>query len=226
MPTSPTPRVALTPESAVLERALGVTGERSYRVSDGTNAADVAVRDLVTSLAGRGWRSSSAARLLVASSSHGLHADLGGADAPPVVAVQHDTTPTNRPWPGWHDEVLDAGYTGCLHTTAWSLYVAQAEASTLGPALCYPATDEERWPDAIPTASRAALVDEIVFWRTAALTRWARRAGEEPERTNKDLLHEIAHARHLLDATQSTLSWRITEPLRRVQAARLRGGRR
>lgn len=223
MPTTPSPRVALTPEAVVLERALGGTGERSYRVTD---EQDVAVRDLVSGLASRGWRSTAAPQLLIAGSPQGLRETLDAAPALRVVAVHHDSAPADRPWPGWDDEALDAGYSGCLRTAAWSLYVVGSRASSLGPALCYPATDEERWPDTVPTASRAELVSEIVYWRTAALARWARRAGEEPERTNKDLLHELTHAQHLLNATQSTLSWRITEPLRRIQAARLGGGRR
>ena len=223
MPTTLSPRLALTPEAVVLERALGGAGERSYRVTD---EKDVAVRDLVAALASRGWRSTGAPRLLLAGSPQALRETLAAAPASQVLAVHHDSAPADSPWPGWDDEALDAGYAGCLRTATWSLYVAEAHASSLGPALCYPATDEERWPDTVPTASRAELVGEIVYWRTAALARWARRAGEEPERTNKDLLHELTHAQHLLDATQSTLSWRITEPLRRIQAARLSGGRR
>jgi hypothetical protein len=89
-------------------------------------------------------------------------------------------------------------------------------------------TDKAPAPSTAPLSelTREQLVEEIVFWRTAALTRWANRAVEESGRTNKDLEDEVAHLKHLLNATQSTMSWRVTAPLRAVQSARLRSGRR
>ena len=89
-----------------------------------------------------------------------------------------------------------------------------------------PEQDDAPRPVVSPDLTREQLVEEIVFWRTAALTRWAQRASEEGGRTNKDLVDEVAHLKHLLNATQATMSWRVTAPLRAVQSARLRSGRR
>jgi len=223
MSTPLTPGASPTPEAVVLERALGPAGVRTY-ASSGT--PDDAARDLTASLDARGWSRASAPVLLIAATTDGLDEVTGTAGGPAVLVVRQASMPTEVAWPGWDAAALGAGYVGCLRTAQWSLYAAPSRVAELGPALSFPATDAERWPDAVPTASRDELVAEIVFWRTAALARWARRAGEEPERTNKDLLLEIARAKHLLDATQGTLSWRVTEPLRRLQAARLRGRRR
>ena len=74
--------------------------------------------------------------------------------------------------------------------------------------------------------TRDELLAEIVFWRTAALTRWAERATEEGGRSTKELEQEVTELKRLLAATQQTFSWRVTAPLRAVQAARVRTGRR
>ncbi len=222
MPTPTSAHVSTTPECAVLERAMGATGSRSFATHEGTQPP---VAELVAALSGRGWVVSGAPRLLVAASSAGLGTAIATAGRPAVIAVHQDVEPRERAWPGWDDEAVAAGYLGCLRTASWSFYVAEEESASLGPALCYPATDAERWPDSLPTASRAELLAEIVHWRTAALARWARRAADEPERTNKDLQLELTHTKNLLEATQSTLSWRLTEPLRVLQGARLKSGR-
>jgi hypothetical protein len=86
--------------------------------------------------------------------------------------------------------------------------------------------DDSLSPVVSPDLTREQLVEEIIFWRTAALTRWAQRASEEGGRTNKDLVDEVAHLKHLLNATRATMSWKVTAPLRAVQSARLRSGRR
>lgn len=211
-PTGPT-------EALVLLRAF--PGRSGFRV---VGASDHAVRALTGALAVAGWSSESEPQVALATAE-----ELATAGAVPAsavaLAVREATAPSQRGWPVFDRRLQDDGWVGCLATEAWTIYVRETHAAELGPVLSFSATDQERFPDAVHTASRAALVEEILHWRTAALERWATRAQEEPGRTNKDLEHEIGHLRSLLEATQATLSWRVTAPLRRLQAARLKAMR-
>lgn len=225
MPPNLSHSADLTGEAIVLHRALRDTDTPRYTVG---GTSDGEVRALATALNGCGWRASEQDPqvLLVIDTSLDSVAALEAENAPAVVAVRQSCSPIERGWPGWDARLLDNGYEGCLRTEKWSLYVVSSRAEDLGPALSFPPLDSERWSDGVPTESRAALTQEIVFWRTAALSRWAQRAAGEPTRTNKDLENELAHAKSTLQATQKTLSWRVTAPLRRIQTMRLRGSRR
>lgn len=160
--------------------------------------------ELLAALAVLGWSVRPDADVLIVPAGEGVI----GPDRPVVVVVLHPETAGERPWPGWDALVPRNGYQGCGRAGRWTWYVRDDQAATLGPLLgSLPVTG----PD---------LVEELITWRTAALTRWAARADEESGRPNKELRAELQASRELLAAIQNSFSWRITAPLRGVRALR------
>ncbi|WP_421734395.1 hypothetical protein [Cellulomonas sp.] len=211
-------------EVLVLVRALRTEEPSTYAV---VGTSDDAVRSVVAALDVRGWASDAAPSVLLTLEDSVTDAlATAGPTSPAILAVRRSDAPDERPWPGWDEPAQAAGYVGCLRTADWCLYAHESRVDELGPVLSFAPSDRERWPDGVSSRSRSELVDEIVYWRTAALTRWAKRAAVESGRTNKELKDEVAHLHHLLNATYSTVSWRVTAPLRAVQSARLRAGRK
>jgi hypothetical protein len=72
----------------------------------------------------------------------------------------------------------------------------------------------------------ARVLDELVRWRGTVLARWATAASGGSGGTGSGQpRHEVVRLREELAATQATLSWRVTAPLRAVQRRRLQGWR-
>jgi FkbM family methyltransferase len=149
----------------------------------------------------------------------------------PWILVVESTAPrsTEQTHHAWEPRVLEAGWVPCLFD-GLSRYYASPDHPELVDLLSYPAcpldefdTDADRQRRETIEAQQRELDEafaETVRWRTAALTRWADAATV----TTDDGAHERARAAHLeaeLAATRSTLSWRVTAPLRAVR----RGGR-
>lgn len=146
------------------------------------------------------------------------------------------TEPTHQ---AWEPALVAAGYEFCLFDGVSRFYVAAEHADRLRDRLSAPANvldgfTPHHWHrrEAEFAATRAELEDlgrlqasthdELIRWRGAALTRWAEAAtGGGPSAGVAG--HEAARLRQELEATQATLSWRVTAPLRLVQERRLRG---
>ncbi|MGY5885426.1 FkbM family methyltransferase [Modestobacter lacusdianchii] len=69
------------------------------------------------------------------------------------------------------------------------------------------------------------LLDELIRWRGSVLDRWTQAAGGGSAAVEGKPGHEVVRLRRELAATQATVSWRVTAPLRAVQSRRLRGWR-
>ncbi len=167
-------------------------------------------RDLLSALAALGWSADGTPDLLVVAAGTGLAADSG----PAVVVAGHTEPVEARPWPGWDAAMTAAGYVGCGRAGALTWYASADRVDSLGPRL-----------GSLTTPS-SALVEELVAWRTAALTRWAERAEGESGKPNKELRAELQAAKEAHSAMEATLSWRLTAPLRAVRGFRRLGARR
>jgi hypothetical protein len=155
----------------------------------------------------------------------------------------------------WEHSVLAAGYTFCLFDGLSRFYVAEERAEELGAALSTPSnpvddytphrqqqleqelhTTHARLVKALEERDAAAgeltetrrshdrLREELIRWRGSVLARWAQAADGGALVEGKPG-HEVIRLRQELAATHSTVSWRVTAPLRAVQARRLRGFR-
>lgn len=145
----------------------------------------------------------------------------------PWVLVIESTAPrSTEPTHGeWEQIVLTAGYTYCFFD-GLSRFYCSPEHLELQPLLSYPAspldeydTDVDRTRrDTIERLERenASLTDELVRWRSRALTRWAERSDAAPTARAEDQ-HRIASLENELAATHATVSWRVTAPLRAVR---------
>jgi hypothetical protein len=143
---------------------------------------------------------------------------------------------------GWEALVLDAGYELCLFDGVSRFYVAAECADRLRPALSSPAgvADDfvpHRWHalEQELAAARAELaevraaheeaVEELVRWRGTVLARWSDAVGSSVGASAGSAgrgSHEVVRLREELDAIRSTVSWRVTAPLRALQHRRLR----
>jgi FkbM family methyltransferase len=167
----------------------------------------------------------------------------------PWVLVVEATAPnTDRPTHAeWEDTVLAAGYVFCLFDGLSRFYVAEEREAELGAALRVPAnpldeftthrehrlqleldTTHARLAKALDDESAIRrehdrLVDELVRWRGTVLARWTEAAVGGGALVEGRAGHEVVRLREELAATQATLSWRVTAPLRAVQSRRLRG---
>lgn len=115
----------------------------------------------------------------------------------------------------WEQQVIDAGYVFCLFDGLSRFYVAEERAADLQDALSIPATALDGYVHHRELALRMLadeLSDEVVRWRTAALTRWAQAVGHG--RGTDDDRAVIAALRAEIERTHQTVSWRVTAPLR------------
>jgi hypothetical protein len=161
----------------------------------------------------------------------------------PWVLVVEATAPnTTRPTHGqWEDLVLAAGYEFCLFDGLSRFYVAAEHADRLRPQLSYPANVldnfvpyhwHRREQELASVHAELAQVrrarDEALFqltrWRGTVLERWTEAVGTFGPPGGR-ATHEVVRLRQELDAIRSTVSWRVTAPLRAVQERRLRGWR-
>lgn len=183
--------------AALLTRALGAA-----RV---TAAADTTgpIGALLAALTRLGWAAGPAGLLSV------VRAGTPLPDGSAVVVVLHDQPHDQRPWPGWDDAVIAAGYVGCARADRWTWYVHDERAAELGPGL-----------GSLAVGS-AALVDEVIAWRTAALARWATRADDESGRANKELKAEVHTAKARLAEMETSLTWKLGRGLRILVPSRL-----
>jgi len=149
----------------------------------------------------------------------------------------------------WEKDLLAAEYEFCLFDGISRFYVASEHADRLKSLLSYPANvmdgyTPRHWQlrEHELGATRAALedvqqqladtralhqraVDELVRWRGTVLSRWAEAATGSGGQAAGPAGHEVMRLRQELAATQATVSWRVTAPLRAVQQRRLRGWR-
>lgn len=168
-----------------------------------------------------------------------------------VVEATHPNTPT--PSHGaWEPDLLAAGYEFCLFDGLSRFYVAAEHADRLRDRLSAPANPLDEFVPAHRHrqeqelhAVRAELdrtrreleqeleetrdelresQQELIRWRGAVLARWAE-AAEGGGSVQGRPSHEVIHLRQELAATRSTVSWRVTAPLRAVQSRRLRSWR-
>lgn len=162
----------------------------------------------------------------------GAEADvLAGVDLRawrPWVVIVESTAPlsTTQTHHEWESMLLDAGYVFCMFDGVSRFYVAQEHVEQLGAALSYPACALDPFiDDRLRTTEldRDAALEQVVHWRTVALTQWADaiaaaagrgQGGDEAEQLRREIL-----------AIQQTLSWRVTKPLRsaRLMASRVLG---
>lgn len=165
---------------------------------------------------------------------------------PWVVVVEATKPLTTEPsHESWEPLLLEADYQFCLFDGLSRFYVA-AERAELASKLSYPAcvlddytpiTEVElhrrlmetqhacnaaeaevgrvRSEAAALREEQAGLWSDVLTWRSAALDRWA--ANSTPEAPTRSA--EIIHLREEVAALRSSVSWRITEPLRRATAA-------
>ena len=130
------------------------------------------------------------------------------AATPASTAATHDASETG---------VLAAGYRLCLFDGMSRFYVAQEHADALRSLLSYPACALDPFVDARTYAAeegREALIDEVRRWRAEALTWWPGTGGSASAGELNRVRGELAAANAELAATRSTLSWRITRPIR------------
>lgn len=201
----------------VIDRAAGNLDRVTVRDCGGDET-----RDLLMALVGRGWNpvhEHGTAELVL-----GHDADVSTvvtavrSDRPTLVAVR-ETVPT---WPGWDPDLLAIGYVPCQFTGAWRLYVREDRGPVIGPLVSRPVTIEDLAE--LGGTSHDELVEQIVRWRTAAVSRWAELTDRESddERAQIDgLRDQLAAAHRELLAVRATSSWRVTAPLRALKRLRL-----
>ena len=188
---------------------------------------------------------------------HFMHADAGGAERSVIEgaglrkwrpwilvinALEGDSAGSTRD--RWEDLVVEAGYDFCLFDGISCFYVAAEHREQLATSLAYPAcsrdeftTIEER--DAAEQEERATtLLEEVVRWRTQAVSRWALAVDNEAEmehlrrqiRSAEDEYQALARQHHVMhegvsglhgqiEEFQSSTSWRVTRPLRVASGA-------
>ena len=135
------------------------------------------------------------------------------ATAPNSAVQTHDA---------WEADLLAAGYRYCLFDGVSRFYVADEHAESLQAQLSYPACILDPFVGAQAyTASqgRQELIEDVRRWRAAALVQWAG-AGAGKASTANDLQRvqrELAAVAADLLAVRSTLSWRVTRPIRALR---------
>jgi FkbM family methyltransferase len=145
---------------------------------------------------------------------------------PWVLVIESVAPNSDRPThQQWDDLVISAGYRFTLFDGLSRFYVATERDHEIGGALSAPANVRDNFTtmgqralagerdDAV--AQRAAAVKQSIQWRTVALERWGERMGESSENAAR-IAEE--HRRVLKEylAIQSTVSWRVTKPLRAI----------
>lgn len=159
----------------------------------------------------------------------GAEADvLAGFDLrlwrPWVLVVEATVPNTNEPaHEVWEQGVLESGYQFCLFDGLSRFYVADEHAADLRDRLSIPANALDafiRYQEHEVRELASSLTDEVVRWRSAALTRWAEAVTKVPER--RDDSGVVAELRMELERTHETVSWRVTTPLRAIRKRFLR----
>jgi FkbM family methyltransferase len=158
---------------------------------------------------------------------HFMTVDVEGAEARvlasidlgvwrPWVLVVEATSPlsASQTHRDWEDAVLAAGYQFCLFDGLSRFYVADEHAAELAEKLSYPACPHDNYDTRAARdlrTERAELLGEVLRWRALALEGWAQRAagGATSE--------EAEAIRRELEAMRSTISWRVTAPLRALR---------
>ena len=138
----------------------------------------------------------------------------------PWVLVAGATLPSsNEPSDAaWEPGVLESGYQFCLFDGLSRFYVADEHADDLKRRLSFPANVLDTYVHFRELETRElaiSLTDEVVRWRSAALTRWAEAVSKTSRSAEDQRL--ISSLRTELDSTHRTISWRVTAPLRTVR---------
>ena len=183
---------------------------------------------------------------------HYMHADAGGAERS---VLEGAALRRWRPWilvinaleggsagstrDRWEDLVVEAGYDFCLFDGISCFYVAAERRDQLASSLAYPAcsrdeftTIEQRHAEQQVEQAKT-LLEEVVRWRTQAVSARARAVDNEAEmehlrrqiRSAEDEYQALARQHHVLhegvtglhgqiEEFQNSTSWRVTRPLR------------
>lgn len=145
----------------------------------------------------------------------------------PWILVIEATSPnsTESTRQEWEELVVGADYRFCLFDGLSCFYVAEERRELLAQPLSYPACvlDSYTTKEHLELLERAEsipeLVDQVVRWRTEAVTRWSAAIASQMEREKTavelDQLRREVHAlrRQCEDIWRSS-SWRLTKPLR------------
>ena len=136
-----------------------------------------------------------------------------------VEATEPNSTVTTHS--EWEPGLIAQGYQYCLFDGVSRFYVADEKADRLRAALSYPACVLDNYQTPSLTAAmreRRVLLQQIAHWRTIALTGWADAVSQAPGTPRgAGVDADFERTRRQLLAMQSTLSWRITRPLRGVR---------
>jgi hypothetical protein len=152
-----------------------------------------------------------------------------------VVVTGLEADPASAP-NRWDAELVAAGYQRCLFDGVAQFYLAP-EHDEYRPLLSYPACPRDEFVDrreadladevarleaAVRQAHDEAL-DEVLRWRHAAVTTWAKTAaarssGPSPKEYQQ-LQVALAAAQRDAAEVRQTLSWRVTKPLRMAKSA-------
>lgn len=135
----------------------------------------------------------------------------------PWVLVVEATLPnSNEPsHSAWEPGVLESGYQFCLFDGLSRFYVADEHAVDLKGRMSFPANVLDRYVRYRDLETREladSLTDEVVRWRSAALTRWAEAVSMAQRHI--DDKEVISALRTELDLTHNSVSWQVTSPLR------------
>lgn len=174
------------------------------------------------SLVRRGWSlvedEHSAELLLAETTDDETVAAVIETDRPTLVAVRA----VGASWPVWDPQLMSAGYAPCQAVGSWRFYVREDRGPAVGPLAARHIDAAELV--AVAPGSPEHLLDQVVRWRTAALSRWAEMTGTEDAADGPQveaLRARLDAAVEELSAVRRTLSWRVTTPLRAVQRFRL-----
>lgn len=135
----------------------------------------------------------------------------------PWILVVEATVPnSNDPsHDSWEPGVLAGGYQFCLFDGLSRFYVADEHADELATLLSYPANVLDDYIDhreLVRHQRMEALTDDVIRWRSAALTRWAGTVARASAPAPDDARAAALEAE--LAAVRRTVSWRVTRPLR------------
>ena len=212
---------------------------RGWQVEDHT----VPVRRLDDVLAEAGWDDGRDIHLLTVDTEGAEKAVLESIDLRrfrPWVLVVEATAPnsTEQRHGDWEHLVLAADYVFCLFDGLSRFYVAAEHAEALAPRLSYPACaldsfttlPARRASDELAEARSALdavrgqlsqaqaradeLLQEVVRWRAAAVSRWSAALGGAASASANS---ELGVLRSEVEAMRNTVSWRVTRPLRAVR---------
>jgi hypothetical protein len=135
----------------------------------------------------------------------------------------------------WDAELVAAGYETCLFDGVSRFYVSP-DRGELRSVLWYPACSRDEFTDqreaelaeevsrleAAVQQARDESLSELLRWRHAAVTTWAKSAAARASAAPREYQQlQVALAAAQRDAAQvrQTLSWRVTKPLRMVKSA-------